>query len=266
VTEVVEQPTAPVVTAQEEEQPKKEEEKTTTPPISVPIVTPSVVTPSVTTTTSAPSQNLFFGAAGDSSSSSAGALPKGLSATYLPAAPAQGTTMNLFQLKQLYPQLSTIDPKLLSLITGKPVSPLGSLDTDGTHLSVGNASAPSPGYPSRASGPETSSTSFAPTREFMSGNYDALSSAGLRAMGALPSYGLKKGGKVKNRPAPLHIPEFKTGTTGHFVQGRGDGNGSSKAGALVLDKMRENIRKHKRSAAEDKIPPKAKSPLEYLKG
>jgi hypothetical protein len=125
----------------------------------------------------------------------------------------------------------------------------------------------------------------------MSGGYDALSSAGLRSMGALPIYTLKKGGKVKSRPAPLHIPEFKTGTTGHFVEGRGDGqsddipamladgeyvfdadtvaalgNGSSKAGALVLDKMRENIRKHKRSAPEDKIPPKAKSPLEYLKG
>lgn len=44
------------------------------------------------------------------------------------------------------------------------------------------------------------------------------------------------------------------------------GNGSSKAGALQLDKMREAIRKHKRSAPHDKIPPKAKSPLEYLKG
>ena len=42
------------------------------------------------------------------------------------------------------------------------------------------------------------------------------------------------------------------------------GDGSSKAGALALDKMREEIRKHKRSAPTDKIPPKAKSPLEYL--
>lgn len=43
------------------------------------------------------------------------------------------------------------------------------------------------------------------------------------------------------------------------------GDGSSKAGAEVLDKMREAIRAHKRSAPVDKIPPKAKSPLEYLK-
>lgn len=44
------------------------------------------------------------------------------------------------------------------------------------------------------------------------------------------------------------------------------GNGSNKAGAKILDKFRENIRAHKRSAPHDKIPPKAKSPLAYLKG
>jgi hypothetical protein len=43
------------------------------------------------------------------------------------------------------------------------------------------------------------------------------------------------------------------------------GNGSNEAGAEILDKMREAIRKHKRSAHPGKIPPKAKSPLEYLK-
>ena len=43
------------------------------------------------------------------------------------------------------------------------------------------------------------------------------------------------------------------------------GDGSSKAGAKVLDLFREKIRAHKRSAPTDKIPPKAKSPLEYLK-
>jgi hypothetical protein len=43
------------------------------------------------------------------------------------------------------------------------------------------------------------------------------------------------------------------------------GDGSSKAGAAVLDKFREQIRKHKRSAPIDDIPPKAKSPLAYIK-
>lgn len=44
------------------------------------------------------------------------------------------------------------------------------------------------------------------------------------------------------------------------------GDGSNAEGARRLDKMREAIRKHKRSAPNDKIPPKAKSPLAYFKG
>jgi hypothetical protein len=44
------------------------------------------------------------------------------------------------------------------------------------------------------------------------------------------------------------------------------GDGSNKEGARKLDAMREAIRKHKRSAPLNDIPPKAKSPLAYLKG
>jgi hypothetical protein len=86
-----------------------------------------------------------------------------------------------------------------------------------------------------------------------------------------------------------HIPEFITGATGHYVKGRGDGqsddipamladgefvwdaatvadlgNGSSDAGARLLDEFRKVVREHKRSASRDKIPPKA-SPLEYMR-
>jgi hypothetical protein len=43
------------------------------------------------------------------------------------------------------------------------------------------------------------------------------------------------------------------------------GSGDNKAGARLLDKMREELRKHKRSAPDSKIPPKALSPLEYMK-
>ena len=100
----------------------------------------------------------------------------------------------------------------------------------------------------------------------------------------------KKGG-LTHLSSSEHVPEFITGATGHYVKGRGDGqsdeipamladgeyvfdadtvaalgNGSSDAGAKRLDEMRQSIRKHKRSAPIDKIPPKAKSPLEYLKG
>ena len=44
------------------------------------------------------------------------------------------------------------------------------------------------------------------------------------------------------------------------------GNGSTKAGAQALDKFREGIRAHKRSAPINKIPPKTKPLTSYLKG
>lgn len=104
--------------------------------------------------------------------------------------------------------------------------------------------------------------------------------------------GYKDGGGVlqsfKEGGSP-HIPEFITGTTGHYVKGRGDGqadlipamladgeyvvdssavstlgNGSSDSGAKLLDAFRESLREHTRSAPKDKIPPKA-SPLMYMK-
>lgn len=43
------------------------------------------------------------------------------------------------------------------------------------------------------------------------------------------------------------------------------GDGSSKAGASVLDKFREEIRQHKRSAPVNSIPPKARDAMQYLK-
>lgn len=43
------------------------------------------------------------------------------------------------------------------------------------------------------------------------------------------------------------------------------GDGNNEAGAHALDQMRENIRRHKRNAPTNKIPPKAKRPEQYLK-
>jgi len=81
-----------------------------------------------------------------------------------------------------------------------------------------------------------------------------------------------------------------TGLGGKYVEGKGDGtsddiaamlangeyvfsadvvsalgNGSNKAGAQELDRMVHAIRSRARSAPPDKLPPDAKSPLEYLK-
>ena len=44
------------------------------------------------------------------------------------------------------------------------------------------------------------------------------------------------------------------------------GNGSSEAGAKMLDKFRMNLRKHKRSAPVGKIPPKTKNLSKYMSG
>ena len=204
-----------------------------------------------------------------------GALPHNLTATMLAGAPTQEGRRMLQQLRQLYPQLSTIDPRLLQTLSGRAGAGAGAGSGGGA------LSAPAPGYPDQAAG----KTSFA--QSSLPANFNALSASGLQGLGGASSpniAGYAEGGDV-------HIPEFKTGTTGHYVQGRGDGqsdeipamlangeyvfdadtvaalgNGSNEAGAKALDKMREAIRKHKRSAPHTKIPPKAKSPLEYLKG
>jgi hypothetical protein len=85
-------------------------------------------------------------------------------------------------------------------------------------------------------------------------------------------------------------PIFRTGGPSHYVDGKGDGqsddipamlakneyvfdadtvaqlgNGSSEAGAKLLDKFREAVRRHKRSAPANTIPPKAKKLTSYLK-
>jgi hypothetical protein len=44
------------------------------------------------------------------------------------------------------------------------------------------------------------------------------------------------------------------------------GDGNTEAGADKLDQMRQAVRSHKRSAPSGKIPPAAKSPLQYMKG
>lgn len=44
------------------------------------------------------------------------------------------------------------------------------------------------------------------------------------------------------------------------------GDGNNAAGAAKLDRWREEIRRHKRDVPDNKIPPKAKAPGQYLKG
>jgi len=64
-------------------------------------------------------------------------------------------------------------------------------------------------------------------------------------------------------PVPAQIADGEYVFPASFVSSLGGGD--NKRGAELLDKMREELRKHKRSAPKNKIPPKAKSPLSYLR-
>jgi hypothetical protein len=74
--------------------------------------------------------------------------------------------------------------------------------------------------------------------------------------------GAAGGGQKDNVPALLSDKEYVMDAD--VVSALGDGDPDE--GARKLDKMRENIRTHKRSASSKSIPPKAKAPEKYLKG
>jgi hypothetical protein len=180
-------------------------------------------------------------------------------------------------LAQIQERLSQLDPRLNSVLQNKLKANYytygsdssGALPTQLMNSQLG--SKPNPGYPAQAA--SSARTPLYDTYGFKP--------ASLNAQEKAPETVYAKDGG--------HIPEFITGATGHYVKGRGDGqsdsipamladgeyvfdaetvaqlgNGSSDAGAKILDRMRENIRAHKRSAPVDKIPPKSKSPLEYM--
>jgi hypothetical protein len=69
--------------------------------------------------------------------------------------------------------------------------------------------------------------------------------------------------QAAGHPVPAKIADGEYVFPASFVTAIG--GGSNKIGAQRLNEMREKIRAHKRSAPDSKIPPKAKSPLDYLK-
>ncbi len=222
-------------------------------------------------------------------------LASGVLTSQAMAEPADSPKIN--ELKQLYPQLQNVDPRILSSITS---------DGPAAGYAMGGSVRMNKGgnprdvlekyrkaqedyeFTQNDRGFRLAAQSLSPPNQDRLAArvpYGDPSSNYNRPISSQYFINRAKGGTVD------HKPEFITGATGHFVEGRGDGqsddipamladgeyvfdadtvaalgNGSSKAGALQLDKMREAIRKHKRSAPHDKIPPKAKSPLQYLKG
>jgi hypothetical protein len=69
--------------------------------------------------------------------------------------------------------------------------------------------------------------------------------------------------KAGENPVPAKIADGEYVFPSAFVTALGKGD--NKAGADILDGLREKLREHKRGASIDKIPPKAKSPLDYIK-
>ena len=280
------EPTTPTETA------PTETAQTETPVVVPPSVTPTTPTtpttpsatggggalPTATTTAATPTQQTSTTQSTAAPAATPAVAPLSyLTPTMLAGAPVTPQmTAQIAQLKQLYPQLQGVSDKILSsLIASEPKT---AADNSSQLMSSGLSSM------SNAS-PSTASRGSLAGQDANSN----LMQAGLSMLNpgsSLATPHFAKGGHVED-----HVPEFITGATGHYVKGRGDGqsddipamladgeyvfdadtvaalgNGSSDAGAKALDKMRESVRKHKRSAPIDKIPPKAKSPLEYFKG
>lgn len=82
------------------------------------------------------------------------------------------------------------------------------------------------------------------------------------ACGGLSRY-VKGGTAGQSDKVPAMLSDGEYVMDADVVSALGDGNNA--AGASALDKMRENVRAHKRGAPTNKIPPKAKKPEAYLK-
>jgi hypothetical protein len=196
--------------------------------------------------------------------------------------------MDTQELPQLFPQLTNVDPRLMQFLSGRQgragyYNYGQQVNAPSPLIGATISGMPSPGIPVRA----TSNTYNPLSANTLSGNPAAMMQAGMGLLGgSSPLSMFAEGGDVNG-----HNPQFITGKTGYYVRGKGDGqsdsipamladgeyvfdadtvaalgNGSNEAGARILDKMRENLRKHKRSAKHGEIPPPAKSPLAYMKG
>lgn len=83
-----------------------------------------------------------------------------------------------------------------------------------------------------------------------------------RAAGGSTNY-VRGGTSGQDDKIPAQLSDGEYVMDADVVSALGDGN--NEAGAAKLDQMRQQIRTHKRSAPANKIPPKAKSPLAYMK-
>ena len=69
--------------------------------------------------------------------------------------------------------------------------------------------------------------------------------------------------EIGRNPVPAKIADGEYVFPASFVTALGGGD--NKKGSEILDGLREKLREHKRKAPLDSIPPKAKTPIDYIK-
>ena len=69
--------------------------------------------------------------------------------------------------------------------------------------------------------------------------------------------------EIGKNPVPAKIADGEYVFPASFVTALGQGD--NKKGSEILDGLREKLREHKRKAPLDSIPPKAKTPIDYIK-
>jgi hypothetical protein len=91
---------------------------------------------------------------------------------------------------------------------------------------------------------------------------DGSSKAGKHVLDGFRTQVPHKAGDGGN-PVPAKIADGEYVFPASFVTALGGGD--NKRGAEILDGLRTKLRAHKRAAPLNKIPPKAKDPIDYIK-
>ena len=163
----------------------------------------------------------------------------------------------------MYNPLAAVLPDPYSFDSLSPASP-----APASFFSYGSETKPADnllGAPT-ATSPLATATNTTPVQQYAAGG-QVMNSPLMAAAGGVPHKGshyVQGAGGGQDDLVDAKLADGEYVFDAEIVSALGDG--SNKEGARKLDAMRESIRRHKRSAPLNTIPPKAKSPLAYLKG
>ena len=164
----------------------------------------------------------------------------------------------------MYNPLAAVLPDPYSFDSLAPAAP-----APASFFSYGSESKPADnllGGSTNTTSPLASATTPPPVQQYAAGG-QVMNSPLMAAAGGVPHKGshyVQGAGGGQDDLVDAKLADGEYVFDAEIVSALGDG--SNKEGARKLDAMREAIRRHKRSAPLNTIPPKAKSPLAYLKG